>query len=259
MEMQGRLTLIDAHAHLCDEDFEEDLPQVLQRAEESGVKIIITVGETLEDAERNLSLSSEHPMIRPCAGLYPTELDEDACKEILLFIERHHQRLVGVGEVGLDFWAVRETHLREIQMRILTRQVELANDLGLTLNVHSRSCGRHTISFLKDLGAKKVLMHAFDGKASAAREGLEAGYFFSVPPSVVRSPQKQKLVRNLPLERMLLESDSPVLGPNREARNEPANILPACQFIAGLKGLSPRLVADVTTENAFKLFPRAFP
>ena len=88
-----------------------------------------------------------------------------------------------------------------------------------------------------------------------ALEGVEAGYGFSIPPSVVRSPQKQKLVRRLPLESLLLETDSPVLGPTHAERNEPANATIACQAIASLKGIPPETVARITTENAIRLFP----
>jgi len=101
-------------------------------------------------------------------------------------------------------------------------------------------------------------MHAFDGRAASAVEGAEAGYAFSIPPSVVRSPQKQKLVRRLRLECLLLETDSPVLGPDPATRNEPANVVVACRAVAELKGVPPETVARATTDNARRLFPRAF-
>ena len=87
---------------------------------------------------------------------------------------------------------------------------------------------------------------------------MEAGYCFSVPPSIVRSPQKQKLVRHLPLEHLLLESDSPVLGPDKDVRNEPCNVWVSCREIAAIKGVSVEEVAETTTANARRLFPRAF-
>jgi TatD DNase family protein len=103
-----------------------------------------------------------------------------------------------------------------------------------------------------------VLLHAFDGKAATAAAGVDAGYGFSIPPSVVRSPQKQKLVRYLPLDCLLLETDSPVLGPDPAVRNEPANLAIACRAVADLKGVSVETVAQATTDNARRLFPRAF-
>jgi TatD DNase family protein len=250
--------LFDAHAHLGAEEFVADLPSVLARAEAVGVCGIVAVGETLGDAERNLTLSERHSLIRPAAGLYPTILDRDAADAMIEFVRTHADRLVALGEVGLDHWVVKDEADWKTQEEILARFVVLSNDLDLPLNVHSRSAGRHAIGFLKEQGARRVLMHAFDGRASAATEGVQAGFFFSIPPSVVRSPQKQKLVRHLPLECLLLETDSPVLGPDPTLRNEPRNVNVACEAVASLKGLPADEVARITTENARRLFPRAF-
>jgi len=252
------MQLVDVHAHLCAPEFAKDLPAVLDTAAAAGVTRILAVGETLEDARRNLELADRFPMVRPCAGLYPTVLDEAAAEGMLAFIRQHRDRLVAIGEVGMDHWMVREEGDREVQRTILGRFVALANELDLPLNVHSRSAGRAAIQFLRGQGARRVLLHAFDGRASSAQEGVAAGYYFSIPPSVVRSPQKQKLVRALPLDRLLVETDSPVLGPDPARRNEPANAVEACRAIADLKGIPTDEVARATTANARALFPRAF-
>jgi len=257
-QQANRSRLIDVHAHLSAEDFATDLEAVLQEAATAGVERVLAVGETLEDAERNLQLAERYPMVKPCAGLHPTIVDQDHAQAVIEFIKKHRDRLVAIGEVGLDYWVIQEEADREIQRRILACFVHLGNDLDLPLNVHSRSAGRTTIAFLKEHGARRVLLHAFDGKASVALEGVAEGYLFSIPPSVVRSPQKQRLVRRLPLESLLLESDAPVLGPDPSGRNEPKNVTIACQAIAELKGLPVEEVAAVTTENARRLFPKAF-
>jgi TatD DNase family protein len=252
------IALFDAHAHLADAAFENDLDEVLARAAAAGVTGILAVCESLDDAARILTLADRHPIIHACAGLYPTILDRAAADAMEAFIREHRDRLAGVGEVGLDYWQVKEEADREIQRAILLRHIRLSLELDLPLNVHSRSAGRHAIEFLREHGATRVLMHAFDGKASSALAGIEAGYFFSIPPSIVRSEQKRRLVRQLPLDRMLPESDSPVLGPVPGERNEPANVRIACAEIAAIKGLSVQEVAETTTQNARRLFPRAF-
>ncbi len=252
------MELFDAHAHLASAEFTADLPEVLARAEAAGVRGILAVGETLEEAERTLTLAARHPLVKPAAGLYPTILDREAAEAVLAFIRTHADRLVALGEVGLDHWVVKDEAGWKVQEEILGKFVALSNELELPLNVHSRSAGRHSIAFLKERGARRVLLHAFDGKAGAAVEGVRAGYFFSIPPSVVRSPQKQKLVRHLPLDCLLLETDSPVLGPNPAVRNEPMNVTVACRAVAELKGLPAEEIARVTTANARRLFPRAF-
>jgi len=250
--------LFDAHAHLAAPDFADDLPDVLARAESAGLCGVVTVGETPADVERILDLAARHPLVKPAAGLFPTILDPAAAADVLALIRRNADRLVAIGEVGLDRWMVKTDAEWRVQEAVLAEFVAVANELDLPLNVHSRSAGRHAIHVLRRCGARRVLLHAFDGKAAAALEGVEAGYAFSIPPSVVRSPQKQKLVRHLPLECLLLETDSPVLGPDPETRNEPANVVVACRAVAELKGVSPETVARVTTDNARRLFPRAF-
>ena len=252
------MELFDAHAHLAATEFAEDLPEVLARAGAAGVCGIVAVGETLADAERILALADRFPLIKPAAGFDPTSLDRDAAQAVIAFMKQHADRLVAVGEVGLDRWIVKAAEDWRIQEAILAEFVTLANELDVPLSIHSRSAGRHAIALLKACGARRVVLHAFDGKAGSALEGIDAGYAFSIPPSVTRSPQKQKLVRLLPLDSLLLETDSPVLGPIPTERNEPANVAIACRAVAALKGVSPETVARVTTENARRIFPRAF-
>ena len=163
-------------------------------------------------------------MVKPAAGLYPTFLDCDQAEKMHAFIRSHRAQLAAIGEVGLDHWAVKEETDRELQREIFKNFIRLSQELGLPLNVHSRSAGRHVVAMLLEEGATRVQLHAFDGKASAALPAVEAGYFFSIPPSVVRSRQKQKLVKQLPLTCLLVETDSPVLGPEPGVRNEPANL-----------------------------------
>jgi TatD DNase family protein len=248
------MALVDSHAHMADAAFDPDRAEVLARARAAGVGAIVCVGETLAEAERILALAAEHPLLRPCAGLFPTYLDEAEAGEVVRFLDRNRDRLVAVGEVGLDHWKVQEPAGLEIQERIFRRFVQAALRLDLPVNVHSRSAGRRTIEVLREEGARRVLLHAFDGRAATAAPAVEAGYFFSVPPSTVRSAQKQKLFRRLPLENLLLETDSPVLGPDPGVRNEPANLLVAARALAALKGVEESAVLEATTANARRLF-----
>lgn len=246
--------LIDTHAHICDESFDRDRARVLARAEAAGVAAIIAVGEDLADAEKNLALARRFPILRPAAGLYPTLLAPAAADEMVSFIRRHRDRFWAVGEVGLDFWAVKEQTERAVQRKIFARFIDLARELDLPLNVHSRSAGRHAVQMLIERGAVSVQLHAFDGKFSTARPAVEAGYYFSIPPSVVRSRQKQKLVSHLPLDRLLVETDSPVLGADRAVRNEPANLPLAIRAVAEIKQVSEEAVRAAVGQNAQDLY-----
>lgn len=246
--------LIDTHAHICDAVFDADRPAVMENAREAGVAYIIAVAETLADSEKNLSLSAQYPMLLAGAGLFPTILDPEQAAQVRDLIRNHAGRIAVIGEVGLDYWKVQEEAGREIQRDIFRGFIDLSLELGIPLNVHSRSSGRHVIEFLLNHSARRVQLHAFDGKPSSALPGLDAGYFFSIPPSIVRSPQKQKLVRTLPLDRILIETDSPVLGPDAGSRNEPANAALVVKAIAELKDLREEAVAEAAAENTRALY-----
>ena len=246
--------LIDVHAHICDPAFDRDRADVLERARKAGVVAIIAVGENLSDARKNLELAKKYPMLLPAAGLYPTVLDLNQADEMAGFIQRNHSSLVAIGEVGLDYWVVKEASEKALQREIRIRFIEIAKKLELPLNIHSRSAGRHAITLLLENNATRVQMHAFDGKAGAAMPAVEAGYFFSIPPSVTRSRQKQKLVKRLPLSCLLIETDSPVLGPSPDERNEPVNIQQSVKAIAALKDISEEAVIAAVWENTERLY-----
>ncbi len=255
MKVSGNsLKIVDTHTHLGDPVFDVDRPEVLARARAAGVATIVTVSEDLAGAERNIELASSHPELRPAAGLYPAHLDLEQAEAMIAFIRKERERLCAIGEVGLDHWIAKEEADREAQREIFGRFVALALELDLPVNVHARSAGRHVVALLLERGAKNDQLHAFDGKASAALPAVEAGYFFSIPPSVVRSRQKQKLVRHLPLSCLLLETDSPVLGPSPEDRNEPANVILALDAVAELKGLHREEVMEAAYENTVRLY-----
>jgi TatD DNase family protein len=246
--------LVDVHAHICDPVFDADRGAVLARAREAGVASIVAVSENLADVRRNLELAQIHPMIKPAAGLYPTHLSMDWAVEMVAFIRRHRWHLAAIGEVGLDYWIVKDDQQKAQQREIFKLFITLARELDLPLNIHSRSAGRHAVAMLLANNAVKVQLHAFDGKVGAALPAVEAGYFFSIPPSVVRSRQKQKLVKQLPLDCLLVETDSPVLGPDASLRNEPANLPGVVRAIAQLKNISETAVAVAVADNTARLY-----
>ncbi|XP_010851341.1 PREDICTED: putative deoxyribonuclease TATDN3 isoform X3 [Bison bison bison] len=267
--------LVDCHCHLSAPDFDHDLDDVLKKAKKANVMALVVVAEHSGEFEKIMQLSQRYNgFVLPCLGVHPVQgvSPEDqrsvTLKDLdvaLPIIENYKDQLLAIGEVGLDFSPrfAGTDEQKEEQRQVLIRQVQLAKRLNLPLNVHSRSAGRPTISLLNEQGADKVLLHAFDGRPSVAMEGVKAGYFFSIPPSIIRSGQllslfskKQKLVKQLPLTSICLETDSPALGPEKQVRNEPRNISISAEYIAQVKGVSVEEVIEVTTQNALKLFPK---
>ncbi len=258
--------MIDCHTHLTSPEFDADRPAVLARAGAAGITHVAIVGQDAAENDRVLAAAQAQPpasapRLLPFLGLHPDRfadtqppISPEEIDAILRSIREHRGVIAGIGEVGLDYWRCQGDGRRALQREAFTRLVDLAVELDLPLNVHSRSAGHHTLDLALARGAKRVLMHAFDGKAGHALRGAEAGYVFSIPPSIVRSDQKRKLVRALPLASLALETDSPVLGPDPAQRNEPANLLLSVRAIAEIKGVSEAEVRAVTTAIAARLF-----
>ncbi|XP_021246071.1 feline leukemia virus subgroup C receptor-related protein 1-like isoform X2 [Numida meleagris] len=228
---------VDCHCHLSAPCFQPDVAAVVRAARQAAVAALVTVTERAGEFRSVLELSDRFPgFVLPCLGVHPVqEVSPEEQRSVTLkdldgalpLIELYKDKLVAIGEVGLDFTPrfASTDEQKEGQRRVLIKQVELARRLDLPLNVHSRSAGRPTINLLKEQGASKVLLHAFDGKPSVAMEGVKAGYFFSIPPSIIRSDQ-QKLVKLLPLESICLETDSPALGPEKQLGTAIGFLLP---------------------------------
>ena len=248
------IPITDVHCHLTDDQFAPDRDAVLARAAEAGVTAMICVGESAADNREVLALARRYPPLRAALGHYPAQLDEAMADETEALLRAHRDEVVAVGEVGIDHWIAKEPEARARQHALFVRFIRLAKELDLPLSVHSRSAGHHAIRLLRENGARRVCLHAFDGKARYAREAAAEGWYLSVPPSVVRSPQKQKLVAAVPLDRLLLESDAPVLGPDRAARNEPANVLVAARAIAELGSRPLEDVLAACAANTEALF-----
>ncbi len=227
-----------------------NLDKILMEARQSGVAALITSGVGYDDCLKVLALADQS-YIFASLGIEPYQLDN--YEKVIELVERNSDRIVSVGEVGLDYYlGKRET--RQKQIEVFKEFIELAKRLDLPIVVHSRSAGKYAIDILVEARAELVVMHAFDGSASEAVRGASKGFLFSIPPSVIRSEQKQKMVRRLGLESMLLESDAPVLGPERGVVNKPSNIRISAEVISKLKDISFDEVVEKTSENAKNLF-----
>lgn len=247
---------IDVHAHLEDEVFNGDLDEVIRRAKNAGVKAVITSPITPSDVGKALKIVGRYRgFVFLSIGLDPTILDSDVFEEQVVRVRRLSHEIVGLGEVGLDYYYVRGED-RSVQERIFREWIRIARDYNLPLIVHSRSAGKYAIRILIDEGYSNVVMHAYDGSVGWALEAAKRGFKFSIPPSVWFSVQKQKIVKKLPLESLLLESDSPVLSPIKGERNEPKNLVYAVRKISEIKRLGEDRVVEETLNSTLNVFPR---
>lgn len=248
------LRYVDTHCHLTNTEFASDVHEVIEEAEKEGIAIVCSA-TTPDEWTPCLELASEYRWVYPSAGLDPMLYDK--LEDTVTWIHANSPNLVAIGEVGIDHYIVRDHNERNRQEETFKNLIALSIELGLPLQVHSRSGGRRALEVLYGLSAENVHMHAFDGKASLARVASDDyGYYFSIPTSVVRSQQKRKLVRAVNIERLLLETDSPVLGPERGERNSPLNIHVALDEVAGILRRDPEEIREIVMENTLRLYKR---
>jgi TatD DNase family protein len=249
--------VIDSHAHLEMDAFDHDRDQVIKRAEAAGVDAIMTVGTTLEDCRKAVSIAQRYPSVYAVIGIHPHEAKEadrltfDSLKTLAM-----EKKVVAYGEIGLDFF--RNLSPKQIQLKCFGEQLELADELDLPVVIHDRDAHRETVSMLKAWkGKKRGVIHCFSGDIGMAGQCLDMGFFISIPGSVTfdKNEKQRSIVKWLPLEKILVETDCPYLTPNpyRGRRNEPAYVVYTAQRIAEIKGLSLEEVGRATSENTIRI------
>jgi len=249
------MPLIDVHCHIDLPDFDGDREMVIRQAKEKGIVALINSGLGLVSGHKTLRLSEEfHGYVYSTLGLEPYNLNEEEFGEAERLILENRGAIVGIGEVGLDYYWSRREEARRLQRERFRSFIHLARELDLPLIVHSRSAGKYALQILEEEGVERVLLHAFDGSLGWAMTGVKLGYFFSIPTSVWHSSQKQKLAKHLPLSHIMVESDSPVLSPFGRERNVPANLAYAVKKIGEIKGVEETIVENETFQNAVNFF-----
>jgi TatD DNase family protein len=256
--------LIDSHAHLDMKQFDSDRDQVIERAESAGVKHIISVGIDIKSSRNALKLTTHYPSIFATAGIHPHNAD-NANNNYLEQIEliAQHDKIVAIGEIGLDFF--RNRSARQNQIEVFTQQLDIAISLDLPVVIHDREAHTETVNTLspfKQTGLHGVI-HCFSGDYELAKTFINMGYYISIPGTVTfkNAIQTQDVVKRIPLNRLLLETDAPFLTPipHRGKRNEPSYVVHTAQKIAKLRGISFEGVSYQTSKNVCELFNLSFP
>ena len=250
--------IFESHAHYDDEQFKEDREALLNSMQENGIGTIINVGATFQSCKEVVQLAQKYPFIYAAVGVHPDEvgiLDEE--KFAYLKTQCQKEKVVAVGEIGLDYYWDNEAH--EIQKKWFQRQLELARELDLPVIIHSRDAAADTLEMMQQYAkGLRGVIHCFSYSKEMAKEYVKMGFYIGVGGVVTfkNSKKLKEIVTELPLEKILLETDSPYLAPapNRGKRNSSLNIPYIAQEIADLKGISYEEVVACTEKNGRDLF-----
>ena len=251
--------LIDTHCHLDFKDFDDDRPAVLKRSMDSGIGVIINVASSMEGTARSIQIAGENDFIYASAGIHPHEADKVSDNDIKLFAEfLNKPKVVAIGEIGLDYY--KNISSKENQQRLFIRLLEIAKDASLPLIIHNRDAHTDMIDTLKNIIGSPIngVMHCFSGDEKFLKICLDMGFFISFTCNITykNANSLREIVKLVPTDRLLLETDAPFLAPQafRGKRNEPAYIKYVAEEISRIKGLSFEEIAGITTKNAGQLF-----
>jgi TatD DNase family protein len=252
--LPGDFEYVDVHCHLDDESFDRDRDEVVARAR--GV-LILCASQDPKSSRKVLSLARRYPSLRACLGLHPEfvpNLTDGDVEQEIDFIASSAGSIVAISEIGLDYHRIKGDVQRGRIRDVFHMMLDLATRLKLPIIVHSRDA---TGDVLREVSQFKypVILHSFPGDSEEIEIVISRGHYLSVAPSIYRSKQKQELVRMAPLDLLLTESDSPVLGIDRKERNEPASVSKVIAMIAEIKAEDEPQVRKALMENFYRIFP----
>ena len=256
------MRLIDTHAHLYDERYDEDRAAMIARAAEAGVAQIISMGDTMAASAQVVADAERYPTLYAAVGIHPESaapLTEADRAQILAWAR--HPKVVAIGEIGLDYYWEKDPAQRAVQQGLFRAQLDVARAAGLPVCIHDRDAHGDTLAILQEVGRDLTgVLHCYSGSLETARELWKMGYYIGIdgPLTFKNAAKLPDIVREAPRELLLIETDSPYLAPvpMRGRRNEPAYVVHVAAKIAELRGESLEEVAAYTTENARRLYPK---
>ena len=259
LERKLMSVLFDTHCHLNVDAFDEDVEEVIQRAKEIGVGRFAVVGFDSPTIKKSLELSRMHPEIYSIIGWHPTEAGNYSSEiQDGLMISLTEDKVVAMGEMGLDYhW---NTSPKEVQEKVFRQQIQIAKQLQLPISIHMRDAIEDTYRILREEDVSSIggIMHSYSGDVAYMHRFIDLGMHISLSGVVTfkKAIEVHEVAKEVPLDRLLIETDSPYLAPvpYRGKRNEPAHVKYVAERVAELRGLDVSEIGEITSRNANRLF-----
>lgn len=256
------MEFFDSHSHYNDEKFDEDREQIIEETYKSGVTKFICAGYNVESSKKAIEISQKHEFIYSICGISPNDIpqsEEELWKTIdeISKIVQQNKKIVAIGEIGLDYYWNKEN--KELQKKAFIKQIELANKLELPIVIHSRDASVDTIDIIKNnIVNKRGIFHCCQLNQEMVKQATNLGYYisFAGPITFKNSKNAKEVVDLVPMDKILIETDSPYLSPepNRGKRNDSRNVKYVAEKISEFKNMSLEEVARITYENAMRIF-----
>lgn len=253
------MRIFETHAHYDDEAFAEDRAETLARVQGAGIERIVNMGASLRGCRDTIALTEEYAYVYGVIGVHPSDCGDLTDADIDWLEEMSQkEKILGIGEIGLDYYWPEPDH--EIQKKWFRAQLELARKVKLPVVIHSRDAAKDTMDIMKELHAEEIggVIHCFSYSKEMAQEYVKMGFYIGVGGVVTfkNGVKLKEVVEAIPMERIVLETDSPYLAPvpNRGKRNDSGNLLYVAQEIARIKGLSIEEACEITWKNACDLY-----
>lgn len=256
--------LVDSHCHIDGPEYDQDREEVIRRAIDAGVLMMLNVGTGDPNSgafERAIELSEKHSEVYCAVGVHPhdAKLFDDAAEHRLIGLAQGSSRVLAWGEIGLDYHY--DHSPRDVQRQVFKKQLRIARELKLPVIIHSREANDETMQILREESAgseRAGVLHCFPGTLQMAQAAMELGFYISFAGTLTfkKSDDLREIARQLPLDRLLVETDCPYLTPVpfRGKRNEPARVVETAKCLAQLRGVEVEEIGQATTENFRRLF-----
>ena len=254
------MRIIDTHCHLNDEALYKDLDNVISRAQQAGVEKMVVIGWDKASSELAIKLAEQYDFIYAAIGFHPENIFDVSDKELYEVLNlSKHPKVVGIGEIGLDYHWTKDPDKREIQKEFFIKQIEYANKAKLPISIHSREAFNDTLEILKE---QKPLyggvMHCYSGSVENIIDIINLNLYIGLdgPVTFTNAKTPKEVAAEVPLDRLVVETDCPYLSPHplRGTVNEPANITLIVDAIAEARDMSKKHLLDVLYQNSCKLF-----